>query len=94
MRYILTIVFLFSFFALVSAQCDSTNWAKEGTYQLIKISGSVEMKGEYPKTPLTNDQLCLIESLREENEFTFYQLDAYTRIRIFPRVMPEKNNTK
>lgn len=94
MRYIVTLFLFFSLFTFVSAQCDSTQWAKEGTYQLIKIKGSVEITNEYPKTPLTNDQLCLIESLRDEHEFVFYQLDAYTRIRIFPRVMPDKFSKK
>lgn len=92
------VVFYFIFFSLLPlfgiAQCDSTQWAKEGTFQVIKINGTVEVANEFPKTPLTNNQLCIIESLRDEHQFVFYQLDSYTRIRIFPRQMPEKLEQK
>jgi hypothetical protein len=79
----LTIIFLFSA-SLVFSQCDSTQWAAENSYQLIRNEESSESKS-ISKTLLTSEQLCLIESSRKDHQIVIIDLDAYTRVRIFPR---------
>jgi hypothetical protein len=67
-----------------TAVCDSTNWAKPGTYEVLTIPGSTE-SAQTSKLPLTNDMLCLIESMRDQNNIVSYQFNYCTLIKIFPK---------
>jgi len=69
---------------LANAQCDSTQWAKDGSYELVKVKSNSEAN-TISRTPLTSDQLCLIESSRSDYYFAYIDLDANTRIKIYPR---------
>jgi hypothetical protein len=90
MRYIILIASFLSLSSILSAQCDSTKWASEGTYVLIKTNANSEANS-ITRTPLTSDQLCLIESSRNDFYFAFITLDANTRVKIYPRYSNNNN---
>ena len=107
----LTLIFSFSFIlskagfsknsfdemstTISSGECDSTKWAKEGTYEILEVEGSTERSElTKPTTLLTPETLCTIESSRKEQEFVNLQISPYTIIRIFPRVKTIKNGGK
>lgn len=84
MRFFIFILIFTGLSAVGFSQCDSTQWAKENTYQLIRVNESSESKS-VSKTPLTSDQLCFIETSRKDHQIVIIELDAFTRVRIFPR---------
>jgi len=64
--------------------CDSTNWAKSGTYEIIHIEGSTE-EIIPPIEILSNETLCMIEQNRQLNDIIDLQISPFTIIRIFPK---------
>ena len=48
------------------------------------IQGSVESTDVKPRR-LTDDEKCLVEQKRKENEVVILQLDTYTEVRILPK---------
>jgi hypothetical protein len=68
-----------------SNNCDSSKWAKEGTYEIIQLSKVKEL--------LTTDVLCLIESNRRVSEYNEIQLSPYTKIKIYPKTLIEKKSS-
>lgn len=60
-----------------STVCDSTAWAKEGTYEIIPLTKVIEV--------FTTDVLCVIEANRKEFESFDLQISPMTIIRIHPR---------
>jgi hypothetical protein len=57
--------------------CDSTGWAREGTYEFIRLEKVEEV--------FFNDILCWIETQRHEVKVVEITLSPYTIVRIFPR---------
>lgn len=79
-RFFTLAAFLVFFSFSSSAQttpCDSTTWAKEGTYELIKLDKIEEV--------FLTDFLCWVESQRDELNVVEITLSPYTMIRIFPK---------
>lgn len=66
-----------------SVNCDSTLWAKEGTYEIIRIEGSSE--ATMAKESLSEETLCTIEKSRKENEVVDLQISPFTIVRIYPK---------
>lgn len=64
-------------------KCDSTLWAKEGTYEIIRIEGSSEAATQ--KVSLPEETLCTIEKSRKENEIVDLQISPFTIVRIYPK---------
>lgn len=85
MRYLVTVILLNLIPFIAFSQCDSTMWAKEGTYELIKIQTSTEADLSATSIFLTQEQLCLIEASRKNNHFVYLDLDLYTRVKIYPK---------
>lgn len=48
------------------------------------IPGSVEHPDVKPKK-LSDEEKCLVEQSRKENEFVILQLDRFTEVRIYPK---------
>ena len=48
------------------------------------IPGTVESTDVKPR-PLTDDEKCLIEQNRKDNEIVVLKLDMYTEVKIFPK---------
>lgn len=71
--------------AQTSSFCDSTNWAKPGTYEIVIIPNSVE-SSSISKVSIPNSVLCEIETMRKDNKVVEYALNNCTLIRIYPRV--------
>lgn len=68
---------VFTLKSQTSPVCDSTTWAKEGTYEIIPLSKVKEV--------FTTDLLCVIEANRKELESFDLQISPITIIRIHPR---------
>ena len=64
--------------------CDSTTWAKPGTYEIIHIEGSTESV-RLPVETLANDVLCTIEQSRKLNDTVDLQINPFILIRIYPK---------
>lgn len=64
--------------------CDSTNWAKPGTYEVINVPGSYETS-ILPKLNINSELLCLIERKRENFKVVNYQYSPDILIRIYPK---------
>lgn len=71
-------------FAQTSSGCDSINWAKPGTYEIVNIPSSVENSGVFSKS-IPSYVLCEIETMRKDNKIVEYVLNNCTLIRIYPR---------
>lgn len=71
--------------AQTSSVCDSTSWAKSGTYEIVIIPNSVE-SASISKVSIPNSVLCEIETMRKDNKVVEYALNNCTLIRIYPRV--------
>lgn len=84
MKYLIVLIISILIQESVFSQCDSTQWAQPGTYELVRINKSTEATF-ISRTPLTSDQLCLIESSRNDYHFAFIDLDLYTRVKIYPK---------
>jgi hypothetical protein len=88
----------FLFIALLSlkswSQCDSTKWAKPGTYQIVPISQSVESVQANVQIQLSSDDLCTIESKRDNNNTVEWVWNDAYLIRIHPRNMSKNNSVK
>ena len=69
--------------------CDSTNWAKPGTYEIINIPGSYE-NSTLPKLNINSEFLCLIESKRESTKIVNYQYSPTVLIKIYPKNIKSK----
>jgi len=65
--------------------CDSTSMAKEGTYEIIRLSKEEEV--------FTKDILCLIEKSRHQFEIVNLQISSYTTIRIYPKQKTQNNKS-
>jgi hypothetical protein len=72
-----------------STVCDSTHWAKPGTYEIVTIQGSTEATS-ISKVTIPNTTLCEIESMRKQNQIVEYKLNYCTLIRIYPNTNPSK----
>ncbi len=66
--------------------CDSTNWAKEGTYDIIPLTKMHEV--------FTTEILCLIESNRKEFESVDLHISPLTIIRIYPKKKIQNTSNK
>lgn len=62
--------------------CDSTNWAKEGTYVLIKTRPSEVVS--ISKDFISTDGLCYIESKRMVNDTVIVFIESY-KVIIYPK---------
>ncbi len=83
MKKILFFSFLFLFFIENSnAQCDSTKWAKDGTYEVYIIPGSVESSDVQPRV-LSGEEKCMVETNRHLTNVVIMQLDLFTEVKIY-----------
>lgn len=92
MNTIKRIVLLFVLFltqdvllAQTSSVCDSTNWAKPGTYEVISIPGSTEGLSTF-NFSIPTATLCEIEKMRKEDKIVEYKLNYCTMIKIYPKI--------
>lgn len=69
--------------AFAQSDCGPEERAKEGTYEVRLIPGSVESSAVKPRK-LTEDEMCMVEEKRHKTAFITLQLDSYTEVRIFP----------
>ena len=67
-----------------TSYCDSSQWAKKGTYEIVTIPGTVEA-GSVPNFLIPNTTLCEIEKMRKKTETVEYKLNYCTLIRIYPK---------
>ncbi|MFN3918362.1 MAG: hypothetical protein ACK4K0_11585 [Flavobacteriales bacterium] len=73
-----------------ASSCDSTTWAKSGTYEVRIIENSVESTDVKPRK-LSTEELCMIEENRDVNDVVILRLDSFTEVKIFPLI---KNQPK
>lgn len=88
MKKILTISLILIGFNCIaqtdSTICDSTKWAKEGTYEVIIIPESVEGTNR-PSEIITGEILCTIEGSRHPINIIEIQISPYTIVRVYPK---------
>ncbi|MCD6018053.1 MAG: hypothetical protein K0S53_1174 [Bacteroidetes bacterium] len=83
-QIILFFVLVLSKVSISQNTCDSTLWAKPGTYEIVTIPGTVEGSST-AKFSIPDNALCEIEKMRKENKIVEYQLNYCTMIRIYPK---------
>lgn len=99
MKYIKNVSFLLFFFCFAvqskaqSGNCDSTKWAKEGTYKIIIVPGTTE-GNVLPVTTLPCEVLCQIEGMRKNDRTVDFNYNNCTVIRIYPRKQKEIDKTE
>lgn len=76
------IAFALSMPNVSDAQCDSTRWAREGTYEVYIVPGTVESSDVQPRI-LSGEERCLVESSRNLTTTVILRLDPYTEVRIY-----------
>jgi hypothetical protein len=74
---IIIIILLASMSLRSQVACDSSNWAKEGTYEIVSLTKDKEV--------FTTDLLCQIETSRKDYEIFELQISPITIVRIYPR---------
>lgn len=75
-----------------SVVCDSSNWAKVGTYEIVTIPGSSEAE-QSSAVSLPSAVLCEIEQMRKDNKTVEYVLNQSILIRIYPKNQQPKLTT-
>lgn len=71
-------------FGQSNSTCDSTMWAKEGTYLVSLVEGSVESTDVRPRV-LTNDEKCFVEQNRHLTNDVVFRFDLYTEVTIYSK---------
>lgn len=89
---------LFTVFVLLcinlNAQCDSTKVAKPGTYEIKAIPAAVEMIQSNVQINLTLEDLCTIESKRDNVNYVEWIWQNKFVIRISPRNLIKNKSEK
>lgn len=80
----LALLTAFTLKSQTTSVCDSTNWAKEGTYDVIPLSKVIEV--------FTTETLCVIETNRKDFETVELLISPLTMIRIHPRRIISEGN--
>lgn len=76
-----------------SNNCDSTKWAKEGTYKVIVVPGSTECN-VLSSTVLPAEVLCQIEGMRKDDQTIDFKYNSSTVIRVFARKQNKIDTTE
>lgn len=71
-------------FGQSNSDCDSTKWAKEGTYLVRIVEGSVEST-DVRHRELTSDEKCFIEKNRHLTNDVVFRFDLYTEVIIYSK---------
>ncbi|MFN4233948.1 MAG: hypothetical protein ACK4IK_04010 [Bacteroidia bacterium] len=71
-------------FGQSNSDCDSTKWAKEGTYLVKIVEGTVESTDVRPRE-LTSDEKCFIEQNRHLTNDVIFRFDLYTEVIIYSK---------